>query len=361
MNERSIPNSFWGEAVSTAVYIINRTPTTTVHDMTPEKKYTGKKLDLSPLKVFGCLCYVHVPNELRTKLDAKAEKCIFLGYSLEHKGYRCYNPVTRKLRISRDVCDELASWHARVVVTTKDSKIAKRSEKKPVEETVTELGPSEASSSSSTSPWSRRLRNSASNHDSVRGNSSRKGKEKILEQGGSSHARGESSDSDRSLDEELGIPKVTTPGVRRSMKVQYLVDRLTYDGLSAMHYVYMVKVIEVLEPASYDYAIGHEEWETAMGEEMDALDGNKTWELVGLPIGKKPIGCKWVYKVKHNSDGSISRYKAKVVAKGYAQQYGIDYEETFSPIAKMSTVRCMIALAASKMDVTNAFLHGDLH
>ena len=103
-----------------------------------------------------------------------------------------------------------------------------------------------------------------------------------------------------------------------------------------------------------------------MDEEMVALGANHTWELMPLPHDKKVIGCKWVYKVKHNVDGSVSRYKARLVAKGYAQTYGIDYEETFSPVARMATVRAVIAMAAAKgwslhqMDVKNAFLHGDL-
>jgi hypothetical protein len=103
-----------------------------------------------------------------------------------------------------------------------------------------------------------------------------------------------------------------------------------------------------------------------MDEKMGALDANATWELVALPKDKKAIGCKWVYKVKHNADGSMSRYKARLVAKGYAQTYGIDYEETYSPVAKMTTVRVIITMATTKgwslhqMDVKNVFLHGDL-
>ena len=76
-----------------------------------------------------------------------------------------------------------------------------------------------------------------------------------------------------------------------------------------------------------------------MDEEMDALDASGTWELTPLPNEKKAIGCKWVYTIKHHVDGLISRYKACLVAKGYAQTYGIYFEETFSPIAKMVTMR----------------------
>jgi hypothetical protein len=103
-----------------------------------------------------------------------------------------------------------------------------------------------------------------------------------------------------------------------------------------------------------------------MNEKMAALNANAIWEMVALPEDKKVIGCKWVYKVKHNADGFVSRYKAKLVVKGYAQTYGIDYEETYSLGAKMTIVRAIIAMVATKgwslhlMDVKNAFLHGDL-
>ncbi len=156
-------------------------------------------------------------------------------------------------------------------------------------------------------------------------------------------------------------------GVRRSTRIKYHVQRLTYDGFVTHHYAYMVRVIQEVEHTCFEQAVGNPKWDNAMDEEMAALDANTTWELVALPEDKKTIGCKWVYKVKHNVDGFMSRYKARLVAKGYAQTYGIDYEETYSRVAKMTTVRAIIAMAAAKgwslhqMDVKNVFLHGYLH
>ncbi len=155
-------------------------------------------------------------------------------------------------------------------------------------------------------------------------------------------------------------------GVQISTRVKYLVQILTYDGFVPHHYAYMVKVIQEVEPTCFEQAVGNPKWDNAMDEEMVMLDANATWELVAFPKDKKTIGCKWVYKVEHNADGSVSKYKARLVAKGYVQTYGIDYEETYSLVAKMTTVRAIIAMAALKgwslhqMDVTNVFLHGDL-
>eukprot|EP00253_Pinus_taeda_P020850 PITA_20850 len=103
-----------------------------------------------------------------------------------------------------------------------------------------------------------------------------------------------------------------------------------------------------------------------MDEEMNAIERNKTWDLVELPKGKEVIGVKWVYKTKCNAEGKIERHKARLVVKGYKQQYGRDYEETFAPVARMETVRAVMSIATQnkwkiyQMDVKSAFLNGVL-
>lgn len=104
-----------------------------------------------------------------------------------------------------------------------------------------------------------------------------------------------------------------------------------------------------------------------MQVEINALEANNTWVITSLPLGKKVVGCKWIYKVKYKVDGSLDRYKARLVAKGFTQTHGLDFFHTFAPVAKMTSVRHILALAAiqkwelNQLDITNAFLHGELH
>lgn len=119
-------------------------------------------------------------------------------------------------------------------------------------------------------------------------------------------------------------------------------------------------------PTSVDEALKDPRWVQAMKEEMKALMKNETWILVPLPEGQKTVGCKWVFSIKYKADGTVERYKARLVAKGYTQTYGVDYHETFSPVAKLNTIRVLLSLAMNldwplhQFDVKNAFLHEDL-
>jgi hypothetical protein len=136
--------------------------------------------------------------------------------------------------------------------------------------------------------------------------------------------------------------------------------------LSNSHSVFTLSLTQHIEPKSYIEACKSEHWDKAMNSELDALTKTGTWVILDLPPNVKPIGSWWVYKVKHKADGSVEMYKARLVAKGYTQIEGLDFFDTFSPVAKLTTVRMLLALASIKgwflyqLDVNNAFLHGDL-
>lgn len=107
----------------------------------------------------------------------------------------------------------------------------------------------------------------------------------------------------------------------------------------------MSKILNIVEPLNYEEASRSDEWRAAMHEEMESIYRNHTWDLVELPEGKTPIGCKWLYKPKINADGTVEKFKARLVAKGYSQQEGIDFDDTFAPVAKLNTIRMLIYLA----------------
>ncbi|XP_078179902.1 uncharacterized protein LOC144573980 [Carex rostrata] len=122
---------------------------------------------------------------------------------------------------------------------------------------------------------------------------------------------------------------------------------VSYSHISPVHGAFIASLNTVSIPKCWQVAKVDPKWKAAMLEELSALRKNKTWELVSLPPGKKVVGCKWVFIVKQNPEGLVERYKARLVAKGYSQTYGIDYDETFAPVAKMSTVRTLVSMAVN--------------
>ncbi|KAJ4702077.1 Retrovirus-related Pol polyprotein from transposon TNT 1-94 [Melia azedarach] len=318
LKSKRLPKEFWAEAVSTAVYLSNRSPTRSVWGKTPQEAWCGRKPGISHLRVFGSVAHVHVPDERRTKLDDKSESFIFIGYDSSSKGYKLYNPNSKKIMISRDVIfDEEGEWDFGPDVD--DFNFFPLFEEEPIMEQAGEAR--EEPTTPHTPPTSPTTNNQG--------------------------------DSPPSFLKERNEER--TRSFQDLYEVTERLDNLTLFCLFAE-----------CEPMSFGEAIQDEKWRNAMDEEIKAIVKNDTWELVSLPKGHKAIGVKWVYKVKQNSKGEIERYKARLVAKGYSQRAGIDYDEVFAPVARLETVRLIISLAAQnkwkihQMDVKSAFLNGVL-
>ena len=165
--------------------------------------------------------------------------------------------------------------------------------------------------------------------------------------------------------DDLNRPVAHRKGVRSC--TQHPISKfVSYEKLSPNLRALITNLESIALPNCIQEALQHPEWRKAVNEEIQALQKNDTWKIMKLPQGKRPVGCKWVFNVKYKADGRIDRYKARLVAKGFTQTYGIDFQETFAPVAKLNTIRVLLSLAANldwnlhQLDVKNAFLNGDL-
>ncbi|KAG7573562.1 GAG-pre-integrase domain [Arabidopsis suecica] len=167
-------------------------------------------------------------------------------------------------------------------------------------------------------------------------------------------------------DYHCALIQTSTPPPKVSTTPYPLSNFLSYSQFSPSYQSFILSISQETEPKNFKEAIVSVKWTAAMDVELGSMELNKTWSVVSLPPGKNIVGCKWVYTIKYNADGTIERYKARLVAKGFTQQEGVDYFDTFSPVAKLASVKLLLGLAAKKgwstsqMDVTSAFLHSEL-
>ncbi|KAM1584397.1 hypothetical protein EV2_038818 [Malus domestica] len=167
------------------------------------------------------------------------------------------------------------------------------------------------------------------------------------------------------------LPRIKKPPARLQDYVTYasqhpIIECISFSKFSTFHAAFLSEIDKHCEPRSFQEAYLLPQWNQAMTEELRALKENHTWSLVQLPLGKKAIGSRWIYKTKFKADGSNERHKARLVARGFTQTFGVDYKEIFAPVAKMNSVRVLLSVAINcgwslyQMDMKNAFLHGEL-
>ncbi|CAM8951545.1 unnamed protein product [Rhodiola kirilowii] len=397
-----VPRYLWGEAVLTATYLINRLPSRILGFKTPIQMLTAcfpttRLVTNIPLKVFGSVAFVHNHDPRRSKFDPKAHKCIFVGYPTNQRGYKCFDPVSKKMFVSMDVTffenDLYYTSHLQgentsgdefldsMVFELDDGSVKHLLKEKQIEPTDCVLETNELNIENSERPVI--VPYHSQNTETAEKYMERfKGLVYSRKKGGSNPQHRQ--ESDQRLDHEvhddcsysqgnfesnhsskLDLPIALRKGTRSCTKYP-LSNFVSYKSISPSYRAFVSQMSSVVIPNSVEEALNAPEWKEAILEEIKALEKNATWEKVDLPKGKSIVGSKWIFTLKYNSDGSLERYKARLVAKGYTQTYGVDYSETFSPVAKLNTVRVLLSIAANldwplnQLDVKNAFLNGDL-
>ena len=373
LTEAKLPASFWGECAAAMVHVWNRLPTAALPQITPYEGWYKRKPDVSHLRVWGCTAYVYVQKDKRKSLEPHMEKCVFIGYPEGYKGWRFYNPTTKKTIISE--CAEFDEryfpglskssppLHAPPVppVPMPPMSVPVLEEEDGDGEVHPIAAPHVAMPPAPQPP----------------------------------HMSPPPSPQMPPVIHRVPTPPPLAPAVpaspplalRRPQRntrppgewwtvrkpTPQIGDSDSDDELDVIDAdfvdVQFAGATGYADPRSFKIAMKTPEatkWQDACNEEIIALNSNRTWDIVELPPDKVAIGSGWVFRVKRHADGSIERYKARLVAKGYSQRPGFDYTEVFAPTFRQSSLRLILAISAIEdlelrsVDISSAFLNGDL-
>ncbi|GJV55601.1 retrovirus-related pol polyprotein from transposon TNT 1-94 [Tanacetum coccineum] len=308
LNEQSLPQKFWCNAVDTSTYILNRILIRAILGKTPYEILRGRKPTLDYFRVFGSKCFILNTKDYLTKFDPKSYEGVFLGYSQNSKAYIILNKHTRKIEESLNVTFDETPPPAKTSPLVDDDL--------DEEEAIREI--------------------------------EKKNLENNVE------------------DETLEIDEVVNIKESRNHPLENVIGNLNQRTLrsQAQNQSNFYCFISTIEPKNVNEALGDESWIVAMQEELNQFIANDVWELVPQPKNMTVIGTKWVFRNKLDENGIVSRNKARLVAQGYNQQEGIDYDETYAPVARLESIRILLAYACAldfklfQMDVKSAFLNG---
>ena len=324
----SLPKNLWAEAVVTANYVRNRSPVSG-RDNTPFELFFGKKPDVSHLRTFGARVYTLTPKQLRNKLQPTSEPGRFIGYPASTKGYKILLDDGR-------------------IILSRDVKFVEQGAPSRTQDDAPDLGDTSDNEEETPKPVGAPPNTPGGPSD------------------GDGHDHGDGAPPPE--------PRPPVPGKRPKRAATEVPASVWRDegykitgrkrNLAGSAHLALIH-----EPATFQEALASDDadlWRKAMDDEIASLLANNTWTLDKPPSNVKPIPVKWVFKVKRDSAGNVERYKARLVAKGFKQQEGIDFEEVFAPVSKYTTLRALLALAASQdleihqLDIKTAFLNGEL-
>lgn len=345
LNPSKLPKGLWAEACNTAAYLLNRTGKSSVQNKVPYELWYGHPVGrLDHLRIFGTRCYVHVNKKFRSKFDNKAVLGHLVGYVNDKDGFRVWIPSQRKLVMSHDV-----KFQPEVVCNLRDDGVKFEVSRGVVQSQYQYSWSSETEEEPKEEGY-QEIQSQCEPEESVMASSS-----------GGSQDFSDCEKKQEAIYEESEVEVPINQNKRKLRKPAWIEsdEFLMMTGISQG---------ECKDPNSLSEAMKSNEkelWLQAIDEELESLKQNDTWVLVERPKNVQVLQNRWVLRQKSASNGN-TRFKARLVAKGYSQRSGIDYKETFSPVARYDTIRTLLALAAAEkmqlaqFDIKTAFLNGIL-
>ena len=373
LTEGKCPQAMWGNALLHATYLNNRLPSKSLHMKSPFQQFLKRNPDISKVRVFGCRAWAHIPAENRYKYEVRAVPAIYLGVTNGSKAFKLLDPATQtilnsyhatfneKLFPFTDVATEEApSLSDKPTSATMDLEVPEATFEAPDEEQVPTVV------ASSTTPVQ-----NGSDTPSITSEPLRLPLPDI--------------DIDTPtaptavppyLTDEERAQGLSTPPLPPSTSITQPEDNLVLTTSAQDEFTDAACADEGIkappsndEPNTIQQAQRRADWpkwKEAIQKELDSHAENNTWTPVNAPNDANLIGSRWVFKIKRKGDGSIDKYKARLVAQGFTQVHGIDYEETFAPVVKMSTLRMLLIMSLQcqmtvyQLDVVTAYLNGEL-